>query len=93
MLMLGMDTMDILMPMATTDHMDTDTGMERDLPMLNPLLMLMLALMLMLGTDTTATIHMLITVTTDLTDIGVIGERSKHALTNNETVFYKKFPL
>merc|ERR1712002_783228 len=91
MLMLGMDTMDtILMPMATTDHMDTDTGMERDLPMLNPPLMLMLALMLMLGTDTTATIHMLITVTTDLTDIGVIGERSKHALTNNETVFFYK---
>merc|ERR1711951_312744 len=71
MLMLGMDTMDILMPtMATTDHMDTDTGMERDLLMLNPLLMLML------GMDTTATIHMLITVTTDLMDIGVIGERS-----------------
>merc|ERR1712168_476471 len=47
----------------------------------------MLALMLTLGTDTTATIHMLITVTTDL---GVIGERSKHALTNNETVFLNK---
>merc|ERR1712241_294390 len=57
MLMLGMDTMDILMPMVTTDHMDTDTGMERDLPMLN------------LGTDTTATNHMLITVTIDLMDI------------------------
>merc|ERR1719447_1509435 len=91
LLMLGMDTMDILMhTMATTDHMDTDTGMERDLLMLNPLLMLMLALMLTLGTDTTATIHMLITVTTDLMDIGVIGERSKHALTNNETVFLNK---
>merc|ERR1712002_1360557 len=48
--------------------------------------------MLMLGMDTMAIIHMLITVTTDLTDIGV-GERSKHELTDNETVFYTKLPF
>merc|ERR1719481_2169402 len=83
MLMLGMDTM-------ATDHMDTDTGMERDLPMLSQLLMLMLALMLMLGMDTTAIIHMLIMVTTDHTDIGDTGERSKHKLTDNETIFSQK---
>merc|ERR1719391_277094 len=77
----GMDTMDIT---DTTDHMDTDTGTERDLLMLSPLPLLMPtplpALMLMLGMDTMDTIHMPITVTTDLMDIGVIGERSKHAL-------------
>merc|ERR1712198_39144 len=73
----GMDAMDI---MDTTDHMDTDTGTERDLPMLSQLLML--ALMLMLGMDTTAIIHMLIMVTTDHTDIGDTGERSKHKLTD-----------
>merc|ERR1712198_692638 len=73
--------------MDTTDHMDTDTGTERDLPMLSQLLMLMLALMLMLGMDTTAIIHMLIMVTTDHTDIGDTGERSKHKLTDNETIF------
>merc|ERR1712126_714102 len=58
----GMDTTD------TTDHTDTDTGMERDLLMLSllPLLMPMPALMLILGMDTTAIIHMLIMVTTDL---------------------------
>merc|ERR1712029_992781 len=83
MLMLGMDTM-------ATDHMDTDTGTERDLPMLSQLLMLMLALMLMLGMDTTAIIHMLIMVTTDHTDIGDTGERSKHKLTDNETIFLQK---
>merc|ERR1712198_224339 len=77
----GMDTMDIT---DTTDHMDTDTGMEREL------LMLMLALMLMLGMDTTAIIHMLIMVTTDHTDIGDTGERSKHKLTDNETIFFTK---
>merc|ERR1719493_420108 len=91
----GMDTMDIT---DTTDHTDTDTGMERDLPMLSQLLMLMLALMLMLGMDTMATdlmdttaiIHMLIMVTTDHTDIGDTGERSKHKLTDNETIFLQK---
>merc|ERR1719227_76240 len=86
MLMLGMAT-DL---MDTTDHMDTDTGTERDLPMLSQLLMLMLALMLMLGMDTTAIIHMLIMVTTDHTDIGDTGERSKHKLTDNETIFLQK---
>merc|ERR1719188_2807722 len=86
MLMLGMAT-DL---MDTTDHMDTDTGTERDLPMLSQLLMLMLALMLMLGMDTTAIIHMLIMVTTDHTDIGDTGERSKHKLTDNETIFFTK---
>merc|ERR1719412_3084568 len=79
MLMPGMDTMATDL-MDTTDHMDTDTGTERDLPMLSQLLMLMLALMLMLGMDTTAIIHMLIMVTTDHTDIGDTGERSKHKL-------------
>merc|ERR1712198_488667 len=83
----GMDTMDIT---DTTDHTDTDTGMERDLLMLSQLLMLMLALMLMLGMDTTAIIHMLIMVTTDHTDIGDTGERSKHKLTDNETIFLQK---
>merc|ERR1719383_951473 len=83
----GMDTMDIT---DTTDHTDTDTGTERDLPMLSQLLMLMLALMLMLGMDTTAIIHMLIMVTTDHTDIGDTGERSKHKLTDNETIFLQK---
>merc|ERR1712198_304084 len=63
MLMLGMDTMATDL-MDTTDHMGTDTGTERDLPILSQLLMLMLALMLMLGMDTTAIIHMLIMVTT-----------------------------
>merc|ERR1739845_43690 len=87
MLMLGMDTMATDL-MDTTDHMDTDTGMERDLPMLS--LLLMLALMLMLGMDTTAIIHMLIMVTTDHTDIGDTGERSKHKLTDNETIFLQK---
>merc|ERR1719259_1632644 len=75
----GMDTMDIT---DTTDHTDTDTGMERDLPMLSQLLML--------GMDTTAIIHMLIMVTTDHTDIGDTGERSKHKLTDNETIFFTK---
>merc|ERR1712112_473957 len=89
MLMLGMDTMATDL-MDTTDHMDTDTGTERDLPMLSQLLMLMLALMLMLGMDTTAIIHMLIMVTTDHTDIGDTGERSKHKLTDNETIFLQK---
>merc|ERR1711988_1385123 len=89
MLMLGMDTMATDL-MDTTDHMDTDTGMERDLPMLSQLLMLMLALMLMLGMDTTAIIHMLIMVTTDHTDIGDTGERSKHKSTNNETIFLQE---
>merc|ERR1719471_23471 len=89
LLMLGMDTMATDL-MDTTDHMDTDTGMERDLPMLSQLLMLMLALMLMLGMDTTAIIHMLIMVTTDHTDIGDTGERSKHKLTDNETIFLQK---
>merc|ERR1719516_173068 len=70
--------------MDTTDHMDTDTGTGRDLPMLSPLLMLML------GMDTTAIIHMLIMVTTDHTDIGDTGERSKHKLTDNETIFLQK---
>merc|ERR1712198_123360 len=85
----GMDTMDI---MDTTDHTDTDTGMERDLLMLSllPLLMPMPVLMLMLGMDTTAIIHMLIMVTTDHTDIGDTGERSKHKLTDNETIFLQK---
>merc|ERR1719230_1099546 len=85
----GMDTMDI---MDTTDHTDTDTGMERDLLMLSllPLLMPMLALMLMLGMDTTAIIHMLIMVTTDHMDIGDTGERSKHKLTDNETIFFTR---
>merc|ERR1719499_853778 len=73
----GMDTMATDL-MDTTDHMDTDTGTEKDLPMLSQLLMLTLALMLMLGMDTTAIIHMLIMVTTDHTDIGDTGERSKH---------------
>merc|ERR1712198_302934 len=77
-LMLGMDTMATDL-MDTTDHMDTDTGTERDLPMLSQLLMLMLALMLMLGM-----------VTTDHTDIGDTGERSKHKLTDNETIFLQK---
>merc|ERR1719213_35562 len=81
--MLGMDIIMVTGPMDTTDHMDTDTGMERDL------LMLKLALMLMLGTDTMATIHMLIMDTTDHTDTGVTGERSKHNSTNNETVLHK----
>merc|ERR1712198_494742 len=81
MLMLGMDTMATDL-MDTTDHMDTDTGTERDL--------LMLALMLMLGMDTMAIIHMLIMVTTDHTDIGDTGERSKHKLTDNETIFLQK---
>merc|ERR1712198_419078 len=89
LLMLGMDTMATDL-MDTTDHMDTDTGTERDLPMLSQLLMLMLALMLMLGMDTTAIIHMLIMVTTDHTDIGDTGERSKHKLTDNETIFLQK---
>merc|ERR1712131_469451 len=89
MLMLGMDTMATDL-MDTTDHMDTDTGTERDLLMLSQLLMLMLALMLMLGMDTTAIIHMLIMVTTDHTDIGDTGERSKHKLTDNETIFLQK---
>merc|ERR1711973_191741 len=84
--MLGMDTMATDL-MDTTDHTDTDTGTERDLPMLSQLLMLTLALMLMLGMDTTAIIHMLIMVTTDHTDIGDTGERSKHKSTNNETIF------
>merc|ERR1712198_595057 len=93
----GMDTMDIT---DTTDLMDTDTGMERDLLMLSllPLLMPMPVLMLMLGMgtmatdlmDTTAIIHMLIMVTTDHTDIGDTGERSKHKLTDNETIFLQK---
>merc|ERR1711931_28 len=93
----GMDTMDIT---DTTDHTDTDTGMERDLLMLSllPLLMPMPVLMLMLGMDTMATdlmdttdiIHMLIMVTTDHTDIGDTGERSKHKLTDNETIFLQK---
>merc|ERR1719288_321265 len=85
----GMDTMDIT---DTTDHTDTDTGMERDLLMLSllPLLMPMPVLMLMLGMDTTAIIHMLIMVTTDHTDIGDTGERSKHKLTDNETIFLQK---
>merc|ERR1712198_426431 len=83
MLMLGMDTMATDL-MDTTDHMDTDTGTERDLPMLSQLLMLML------GMDTTAIIHMLIMVTTDHTDIGDTGERSKHKLTDNETIFLQK---
>merc|ERR1719419_1520406 len=85
----GMDTMDIT---DTTDHTDTDTGMERDLLMLSllPLLMLMPVLMLMLGMDTTAIIHMLIMVTTDHMDIGDTGERSKHKLTDNETIFFYK---
>merc|ERR1711973_820513 len=87
MLMLGMDTMATDL-MDTTDHMDTDTGTERDLPMLSQLLML--TLMLMLGMDTTAIIHMLIMVTTDHTDIGDTGERSKHKLTDNETIFFTK---
>merc|ERR1711973_807947 len=81
----GMDTMDIT---DTTDH--TDTGTERDQPMLSQLLMLMLALMLMLGMDTTAIIHMLIMVTTDHMDIGDTGERSKHKLTDNETIFFTR---
>merc|ERR1719166_768593 len=81
--MLGMDTMATDL-MDTTDHMDTDTGTERDLPMLSQLLMLML------GMDTTAIIHMLIMVTTDHTDIGDTGERSKHKLTDNETIFLQK---
>merc|ERR1712198_449157 len=89
MLMLGMDTMATDL-MDTTDHVDTDTGTERDLPMLSQLLMLMLALMLMLGMDTMAIIHMLIMVTTDHTDIGDTGERSKHKLTDNETIFLQK---
>merc|ERR1712228_162835 len=89
MLMLGMDIITVTGPMDTTDLMDTDTGMERDLPILNQLLMLKLALMLMLGTDTMATIHMLIMDTTDHTDTGVTGERSKHNSTNNETVLHK----
>merc|ERR1712131_576984 len=89
MLMLGMDTMATDL-MDTTDHMDTDTGTERDLPMLSQLLMLMLALMLMLGMDSTAIIHMLIMVTTDHTDIGDTGERSKHKLTDMKQFFYKK---
>merc|ERR1712243_468678 len=79
MLMLGMDIITVTGPMDTTDLMDTDTGMERDL----------LMLMLMLGTDTMATIHMLIMDTTDHTDTGVTGERSKHNSTNNETVLHK----
>merc|ERR1719348_31858 len=83
MLMLGMDIIMVTGPMDTTDLMDTDTGMERDL------LMLKLALMRMLGTDTMATIHMLIMDTTDHTDTGVTGERSKHNSTNNETVLHK----
>merc|ERR1712027_149490 len=86
---LGMDTMATDL-MDTTDHMDTDTGTERDLPMLSQLLMLTLALMLMLGMDTTAIIHMLIMVTTDHTDIGDTGERSKHNSTNNETIFLQE---
>merc|ERR1712228_769088 len=73
--MLGMDIITVTGPMDTTDLMDTDTGMERDLPML--------------GTDTMATIHMLIMDTTDHTDTGVTGERSKHNSTNNETVLHK----
>merc|ERR1712029_1002162 len=77
----GMDTMATDL-MDTTDHMDTDTGTERDLPMLSQ--------MLMLGMDTTAIIHMLIMVTTDHTDIGDTGERSKHKLTDNETIFLQK---
>merc|ERR1719391_716730 len=81
MLMLGMDTMATDL-MDTTDHMDTDTGTERDLPMLSQLLMLSM--------DTTAIIHMLIMVTTDHTDIGDTGERSKHKLTDNETIFLQK---
>merc|ERR1711971_593659 len=89
MLMLGMDIITVTGPMDTTDLMDTDTGMERDLLMLNQLLMLKLALMLMLGTDTMATIHMLIMDTTDHTDTGVTGERSKHNSTNNEIVLHK----
>merc|ERR1712187_123010 len=62
--------------MGTTDHTDTDTGMEKDLlmlnqlPMLHQLLMLMPVPMLMLGTDTMATTHMLIMDTTDHTDTG-----------------------
>merc|ERR1719229_377382 len=48
--------------------------------------------MLMLGMDTMDIILMPTMVTTDLTDIGV-GERSKHKLTNNETVFYTKLPF
>merc|ERR1711951_325038 len=78
--------------MDTMDHTDTDTGMERDLLMLSllPLLMPMPVLMLMLGMDTTAIIHMLIMVTTDHTDIGNTGERSKHKLTDNETIFLQK---
>merc|ERR1712227_1172502 len=79
--MLGMDIITVTGPMDTTDLMDTDTGMERDLLMLNQLLML--------GTDTMATIHMLIMDTTDHTDTGVTGERSKHNSTNNETVLHK----
>merc|ERR1719516_355797 len=75
MLMLGMDIITVTGPMDTTDLMDTDIGMERD--------------MLMLGTDTMATIHMLIMDTTDHTDTGVTGERSKHNSTNNETVLHK----
>merc|ERR1719312_2368844 len=76
--MLGMDIIMVTGPMDTTDLMDTDTGMERDLLMLSQLLMLKLALMLMLGMDTT-----------DHTDTGVTGERSKHNSTNNETVLHK----
>merc|ERR1712168_471581 len=94
MLMLGTDTMATthMLITDTTDHTDTDTGMERDLLMLSllPLLMPMPVLMLMLGMDTTAIIHMLIMVTTDHTDIGDTGERSKHKLTDNETIFLQK---
>merc|ERR1719378_1853378 len=87
----GMDTMDIV---ATTDHTDTGDTMARGLLMLNQLRSQNLAQMLMPvlthGMDTTAIIHMLIMVTTDHTDIGDTGERSKHKLTDNETIFLQK---
>merc|ERR1712154_590582 len=91
--LLMLSLLPLLMPMPVLMlmlGMDTNTGTERDLPMLSQLLMLMLALMLMLGIDTMAIIHMLIMVTTDHTDIGDTGERSKHKLTDNETIFLQK---
>merc|ERR1719356_360017 len=98
MLMLGTDTMATthMLIMDTTDHTDTGDTMARGLLMLNQLRsqnlaqMLMPALMLMLGMDTTAIIHMLIMDTTDHTDTGDTGERSKHKLTDNETIFLQK---
>merc|ERR1719328_731847 len=93
MLMLGMDIMDMVMDMDTTDHMDTGDTMERDLLMRNQLLDQMLMLTLTLGMDTMDAdgVDTMDTHTMDMAmDIGERNKSKSSIKTKNTVTFLKK---